>query len=191
MIWESSFWKDDLLKIAENLRKRKTQRRWSEVSRARVEQSVMTGFYSVRKLIEAKKVSDDTASRKTSITTYQAIGKPVTLTNWHRLEELYDFDRHSTEVIKLNDLANQFIHSYVFTLAFEENAGLDSIFFCSDWRRNRKLQRVAVDSLIEIFIQVGKDYPNSVHYTWEEKDLDYDVCSATRHGHNAESGGTK
>ena len=187
MIWESSFWKDELLKLAKNLRERKVQRRWVSVSYARVEQSVMIGFYSVRKLVEAKKLSDDTVARTIPILSYQSREKPVTRSNWHRLEELYDMERHSVEEMKLFDLANQFIHSYVFMLALEENSGLESVFFCSDRRRNRKLYRVTVDSLIEVFTEVGEDYPNCIHSTWREDLNDYEVHSYTKQGSDRES----
>ena len=58
MIWESAYWKEELLRQAEDLKKRSTQTKWSERSLARLEKTIMIGFYSIRKLIEAKKVSD-------------------------------------------------------------------------------------------------------------------------------------
>ncbi|HEX9938589.1 MAG TPA: hypothetical protein VGB15_15735, partial [Longimicrobium sp.] len=78
MIWESSYWKEDLLKQAEALRKRTTQRRWPEISFARLEQAVMLGFYSIRKLVEARKLSDHVASSAIPVTTYPPTGKPIT-----------------------------------------------------------------------------------------------------------------
>lgn len=188
MIWESCYWKDDLLKTVEDLRKRKLQRRWSEVSRARVEQSVMIGFYSVRKLIEAKKISDAISSRSVALCSFQPTGKHVTLRNWHRIYELYDLDRRAVEHMKVFDLANQFIHSYVFTLVFGEKGGLESILFCSDRRRSKALYMVTIDCLVEIFTQIGEDYPNSIHSVWQEGLKDYRVCSETLRGIDPVSG---
>ena len=92
MIDESCYWKNDLLKEADALRDRKKQRRWPEVSFARLEQTIMLGFYSIRKLIEASKLSDSTIYEEIPITTYPWSGKTVTRMNWHKLDQLYDLD---------------------------------------------------------------------------------------------------
>lgn len=175
MIWDSCFWKDDLIKVAESLRKRKWQRRWSEVSCARVEQSVMIAFYSARKLIEAKKICDTLAERPVLLTKFQSKGKNVTRHNWHRLEELYQFDRPTKDRMNLRDLSNQFIHSYVFSLMHSEDGGLDSILFCSDRQRNRFLYKIEVDTLVEVFKAIGEDYPNLIESVWQADSKDYDV----------------
>ena len=58
MIWESAYWKDDLLRAACILKEKRHQKLWRESSMARVEKTVMTGFHIIRKLIEARKLSD-------------------------------------------------------------------------------------------------------------------------------------
>ena len=90
MIWESYYWKQDLLRQAKNLIRRKSQHRWPEASLAKIEQMVMLGFYSVRKLIEASKISNDLIESPVSIIMYPSKNKSVTLLNWHKLDQLYD-----------------------------------------------------------------------------------------------------
>jgi len=59
MIIESRYWKKELLKIADKLSKRLIYRkRWSEAQFGTFEKEIMIGFYIVRKLIEAKKISN-------------------------------------------------------------------------------------------------------------------------------------
>ncbi len=89
MIYESSYWKDDLLRYAAALRKKTKQRHWSERSQAVVEKLVFLGFYSVRKLFEAEKLS--TSLRQLSLVTaiYPPTGKNVTRHNWHKTDELF------------------------------------------------------------------------------------------------------
>jgi hypothetical protein len=62
MIWESSFWKEELFRNASRIRKRQLLKRWTERSSAGLERDVMTGFYSIRELIEAHKISDGIGS---------------------------------------------------------------------------------------------------------------------------------
>lgn len=74
MIWESSFWKDDLVKVAGKLVKRTIQKRWPERSLASLEKDVFVSFYAIRKLIESKKISDGLLSLKIPV-----IGYPSTI----------------------------------------------------------------------------------------------------------------
>lgn len=178
MIWESHFWKDDLLKQAANLRKRKAQRRWPESSFAKLEQTVMLGFYSVRKLHEAIKLSTATMEQEISLIAYPWVGKNVTRLNWHRLHELYDLDSATTENHDVLFLCHQFVHSFVFTVAFDDNDSLDGIMFASDRQRHIALLQISIDQIISLFEQVGNDYPSSASYKLNPKTGDYDVVSA-------------
>jgi glycerol kinase len=58
MIGDSVPWKDELLKIADRLENRKTQRRWTERTGFLAERDIMVSAYAIRKLLEARKVSD-------------------------------------------------------------------------------------------------------------------------------------
>ena len=164
MIWESHYWKNDLLKQAESLRKRKQQRRWSEVSFARVEQTVMLGFYSIRKLIEAAKLSNTTVDQQLQLATYPWRGnKPVHKMNWHKIDELYDLSSSSQEDRDLLFICHQIVHSFVFILSFDdEDGGLAGLLFTSDRHRHQQLYGLGIDRVIGLFEQVGKDYPNQM-----------------------------
>lgn len=48
MIHESSYWKDDLLKLASRLERRLIQTRWDEKNFYTVEKEIFIGFYSIR-----------------------------------------------------------------------------------------------------------------------------------------------
>jgi hypothetical protein len=180
VIWESSYWKNDLGERAAWLRKRLSQKRWLEASFARLEQSVMLGFYSIRKLIEARKLSDATISHQVSLATYPWAGKPVTLLNWHKLGELYDLDACQPITRDVRFLCNQFIHSYVFLPVFDDNELLHGLFIASDHERNRTVYEIAVLQIINLFELIGNDYPNQIQFQFNQDKQDYDV-SARRH----------
>src|SRR3990167_2805901 len=67
MIQESSYWKNDLLKLACRLERRLIQERWGEKNFYTVEKEIFIGFYSVRKLIESKRVPDHISGKKYNI----------------------------------------------------------------------------------------------------------------------------
>ena len=89
MIWESCYWKEDLLKSEKwLLEKVISRRRPSEKLLVEFEKCMFITAYQVRKLIEAKKLSNSLVDSSLPITEYGNI-KKVTLMNWHRLDELY------------------------------------------------------------------------------------------------------
>jgi hypothetical protein len=175
LIWDSKYWKDDLLRWAEDLRKRSQQRRWSDKSLARLEQTIMLGFYSIRKLAEARKLSQRTIERQVSLTAYPWRGKLVTRYNWHRLSELYDFERQEDTSRDLRFICNQIVHSYVFVAEFDEAGLLQGVVFCSDRQRNQRSFCIRLIDVVELFEIVGNDYPDKATSIWSNEKKDYQV----------------
>jgi hypothetical protein len=182
MIYESHFWKDDLLKQARNLSARKVQSRWPEASFGRVEQTVMNGFYAIRKLIEAHKIADALTHRRIPVETFPWLFKPVTYRNWHHYWELYDLSVRKPETRELIFLAHLVIHSYVFLIEFDEANRFVGILVTSDRHRHKCLYSLRIDSLVEIFEAVGTDYPNEYKATFNPARSDFDVSVSTHMG---------
>jgi len=105
---------------------------------AKVEADVFLAAYTVRKLIEAKKVSDETEAQKITAQAHPLIKGPVDHWNWHKIDELFDLQR--SRVVQMNLLAfcNQVIHSYVFVPVMDED-GLEGFFVASDRERRSQL----------------------------------------------------
>lgn len=179
MIHESRFWKDDLLKSAASLERRVTQQRWYDGTFADVEKKVMLGFYAIRKLIEAHKVDDKTAKQGIVVTVYPSTGKLVTRSNWHHWWDLYDLEDPKKTKMPLIPLCHQFVHSYVFSCAFDENKAFDGVLVSSDRERNRLLFSVSVPELIRVFKAIGQNYPNSYYSKFNQAKGDYDVVIKT------------
>ncbi len=184
MIWESYYWKNDLLKQAQSLRKRKQQHRWPEASFARVNQTVMLGFYSIRKLIEAAKLSNATIDQQLQLATYPWRGnKPVHKMNWDKIDELYDLTSSSHETHDLLFICHQIVHSFVFTFSFyDKDGGLAGLLFTSDRHRHQRLYGLGIDHVIDLFEQVGKDYPNEVKGRFNPDTQDWDFDSVMNSG---------
>ncbi len=94
MIWESRYWKADLLRFADQLgRARTTASPSSSKTYVSVEKAVLMGALVVRRLVDSHKLSDATAGMLLRVNRMPPTGKRVTLFNNHRLEELFDFSR--------------------------------------------------------------------------------------------------
>ena len=90
MISDSVPWKIELLRIADRLEKRQTQKRWSEQSFFLAERDVMLAAYIIRKLIEAKKLSDDVTGREVVVIQHPLSGRVPDLMSYERVWKNYD-----------------------------------------------------------------------------------------------------
>ncbi len=86
----------------------------------------MLGFYSVRKLLEGKKLTHDLTNKHFTLPTYPWTGISVTLLNRDKVNKLYDFDRHGHREFSLWALCGIVVHSYVFVPVLDETRSLDS-----------------------------------------------------------------
>lgn len=177
MIWESAYWKEELFRQAAHLERRRTQTRWPERSFATLEKTVMIGFYSIRKLLEAKKISDSIRELQLPIMKYLPTGKRVTLMNWHRAEKLYRLNEEpQISAIALYPLSNIFIHSYTFLPVHNETGGLEGILVNSERTRGDGLFHVDVADIIGVFLRVAADDPFESRMVFDEAKGDYKVA---------------
>lgn len=173
MIWESSFWKDPLLASANWLRKVRLTNRTTEKTFVKIEKELFFGFYSIRKLLDAKKVSTSTASMTFKMIWYPNI-QHVDYLNWHNIDELYDLTKSNTEIHNLRFLCNQFIHSYVFSPA-SDNGRLEGFYISSDKERNKRLYFIEIGLVLKLFRTVGRDYPSKVIIKRDPKTDDWEI----------------
>ncbi len=175
MIWESSYWKDDLIKS------RKKLDQWARInlneqSLIAIEKTLMLGFYSIRKLIEAKKISTHIEAANIEVVEYPSV-KNVTRMNWHKIQFLYDLEKPKQTGIKLINICNWFIHSYVFLIHQNEKGGLEGVYFNSDKNRNNKLFYISLKDIRLTFNYIGTNYPYESSMTFNKETMDYDVMS--------------
>jgi hypothetical protein len=179
MIWASGYWKEDIEKIAERMRKRSVQTRWTERSFVNLEKDIFIVFYSLRKLLEASKISDSVADMKLSIFSYHSIGKGVTKINWHRVDEHFDLKKEKPEHSDLRFICNQIVHSYIFMPQMAETNTLAGILFCSDFKRNSELYRLEISEIIRCLELVAADDISSIHAVYDFKSKDYKITSSS------------
>lgn len=174
MIWESAPYKSEVGRIGEQFAKWECRKRLNSRDFVRIEMAAFTSAYLVRKLMEARKLSDRVRDSQVQVTETRNI-KPVTLLNWHRIDELYDFSTSQARKLPLRFFCNQLIHSYVFTVAIAESGGLSSLMFSSDSERNRRLYTVRVSALSRALKLVGRDRPRRGEWRFNDKTGDFEA----------------
>ena len=158
MIWDSRPWKQDLARRAESIERRRTQRKWFETSFAALERDVFLAAYSVRKLLDAFKVSYEIESSTVNVSRHAALGRAVDYMNWDKLPELYDLSQESSEQVDTRGACNLLIHSFVFVpYLTEKGSGLAGFYVASDRDRDRWLTRIDVDELLAMLHRVADD----------------------------------
>ena len=135
----------------------------------------MVGFFYVRKLIDSRKLSRDFADRQVKVVTYPSKGTHIHLLNRRKeVQELFDLEVSTQGSIKVEQLANQLIHSYVFYLLFDEPGALIAIVVASDNTRNKELFQVPLKEIIKIF-ELAAEGENSIIMNYDEMRQDYVV----------------
>lgn len=157
MILESYPWKQSIARTARYFSKLRSAPKLTERQRVAVEKRTFLTFYAIRKLIEAKKLSDQITSQRTAVTIYPPTGRPVTHRNWHRSDEHFHLDQPQTESWDLLRLCHQFVHSYVFHIMEDESGALLALMVASDHQRTKGLLRLDIAAVVPLFDSVACD----------------------------------
>lgn len=202
MILESFYWRKELIKTSKKLPEfLKVKKKWSPTKYAKFEKEIMFGFYIIRKLIEANKLTNKLVSTKIEIKRYSNTGTKINIRNNHRFMEYYDFESFVKSKFDLKFLNNQFIHSYIFspviniiddkslelleqeTLTDEkyskiyEDAEKEvvAILFNSDKNKNQSLFEIDIKQVIDLFNEVGNCNVTSINMTYNSEKNDWDI----------------
>lgn len=178
MIWSSSYWKEELLRLTDTLEQRRRQRRFSERSLAKLEKEIFFAFYAIRKLIEGKKLTQKILHSSIPVEAYPSTGKGVTFLNFQsvgfEIEKYFRVTKKTREKVSLSFLCNQVIHSYIY---FNEFYGdrLTRICISSDRMRNQKLYSVKIAVIESILKRIALDNVHKIEATYDPKIGDYVV----------------
>lgn len=179
MISDSIPWKDELLKIADSLEQRTTQQRWLERTSFLVERDVMVAAYAIRRLLEARKISDELAMIPVTVMRHSLIGKPADVMTRNEFDEHYDMHQPEPVQLTITEFCNQVIHSWVWMLSATEHRPhrFDGIFVSSDWAKKRHIYIFDVETLVRVFRGVGSDDVVSIRYRQDEQGWHFDKVS--------------
>jgi hypothetical protein len=157
MIFESNYWKKDLLRSAKKITQfRCTKEMISEMTLFKIEKILFVGFYIIRKLIESNKLTFKTRDSLVHFKIFKNI-KKVDQLNWHNIEKLYNLHSWKRASLPIKMICNQFIHSYVFVPCINQSGSLIGLFVCSDYKRSKQLFYITSKNIIKLFKTVGED----------------------------------
>jgi len=164
VIWESHPWHGELCRVAEQFEHWSRSVDWDDEVAFKFERDVMVSAYALRKLLEARKLTDTTVSTRLRVEAFPLLDHIPDLMNWHRLEGFYDFRHVQSEDLTLVRLCNQLIHSFIFmpeTTAADDDRGESNCLagFCvaSDRVRASKLYRIQIGPIIRLLRSVGEE----------------------------------
>ncbi|WP_041784155.1 hypothetical protein [Micromonospora sp. L5] len=157
MIGDSIPWREELVKVADRLERRRRQRRWHERTYFLIERDIMISAYAVRKLSEAGRLSRILRGTPIKVTRYELVGQVCD--QWHtEFWESFDMESPTTVNLSIADLCNQIIHSFVWRISVTEVGSLfDGIYVSSDRQRRKFLYFVSAEVLIHLFREVGEE----------------------------------
>lgn len=168
-MYESCYYKDDLLRYAEDFAKRSKRQSWREDSICKAEKRFFVGMLYVRKLLESVKITDQ--CRKSSVAIKRGTIRPD--------QEISDFCRHkvmdyldSAEwqecKVSVDQVCDKVIHSWVNYPYLNEKHGLGGFILTTDRHRNKELWDIPAQSIIEVYTRFGGDYPVEIHMGRDE-----------------------
>ena len=165
MIWESHYWKEPLLKMADRIERYSKKTALTEKQGAQYERDIFIGYYTVRKLFEAAgKISDDTRSATMSLCWFpKKAGAPIV--DWYNRNEfwdLYNLDERHHERREALFVAHRVVHSFVMIGSASSGDEPSGDFFTSDRDKEKGLYFVASAETVALFRLVGSDYPDFV-----------------------------
>ena len=137
------------------------------------EKEIFLSLYIIRKLIESENISTNNKNLKVSCFITPSNGKNVHRFNTSSVDRLYNFPKTKKANIRLNDLCNQIIHSYIFDPTFDLDQKLVGFWVSSQYKRHTALYSFILEDIIDVLELIGKDYPNYMNTSYDLKKRDY------------------
>jgi hypothetical protein len=175
MIHESYYWKKEVYSNFTTISKFRQRIRITEKSFVKLELSLLTGFYIIRKLDEAQKIPPDFFKRKETLECFNNTGEIVDHMNWHKIDEIYDFTARRNLDKDWRFIINQIIHSFTLVYIFDDDNRLDGIFINSDKTKKDTLFYVPIKLILSILLTVSEG--SIVH-----SNSDRDIIGHTKEG---------
>lgn len=176
MIWDSYYWKIELRETTDYIISLS-----KEVDAPRdkndylMERSLMVGFYNIRKLVEAMKVTSRCARTKVQIVAHHSrFGNDyiVNHMNWQMINDFYELENRVETSVKLITICNILIHSFIFYPVYNESRHTIAILFTSDRTEYKNLYNITIRQVSGLFRRVANDYPSNAYMVKSEQVTD-------------------
>lgn len=174
MVWESWYWKQRLKQLADEIELISNESDASTLDISNLEISIFSGFFLVRKLIEAQtKLSLPTENQNVRCRSSSKIPKTprvdiMTRFDW---DELYDLKAFRDENLPLQKLCNIFMHSIFLWMVCDEQAAefergaITGVHVTSDYEKEKSVYWVEISEILRLFRSVVDDEQDVVSFT--------------------------
>lgn len=181
MSFESFYWKKNLKRDVSYIAK-KLDANIDEIGNnnqleqifSTIEVKLFIIAYSLRKLIDTKKISDKLSSIQIEILAYPKNSKKITLMDNYCFDEYYDFSKKQEMSLPIREICNQIIHSYIFQLVSNRNK-IFYMFFNSDHEKDKYLLKLKIKDFLKVVTKFADNYPLRISMTYCEKLKDYKI----------------
>jgi hypothetical protein len=150
-------WKQVLVRQADALVNLREPHRWSTASAVKLEETVVVGFYAVRRLVNAFLLGPAIVHRPIRMTAFPARPRDSLLLGRDKIEDLYDLKTARQVSHDLLFLCHQVIQNCIFEPGFDADRNLDGLFVTSDHQRKVALYGVKCATLEVLFREIGSD----------------------------------
>jgi hypothetical protein len=175
MIWESAYWKNDLIRLNKKITSRLKQVKWTDASNANCEKELMIAGFISRKLFDSKKISAELENYELQIVKFKSNGKRIHLLERLSPELYFDLDNPIKATIKFRTLCNQVIHSYIFILLRNEDRNFTHFWVASDFDKFKFMYQIDVKSYSSVLLEIGMYWPKHESYEFDSIKNDYIV----------------
>lgn len=171
MIYESYYFKEELLRLRRYIKRFRYD--YEKDNTYLIDKYIFYSAFIIRKLIESDKLTNECENLILNIKNHPNI-KKLTKLNYVSAIEDYELDNFKESTIKIGDLCNQIIHSYVFfTFSDYEKNNCISFLVSSDYDRNKHIHYVDINVWLDTLKTIGNDYITEQGFKYNEKKEDY------------------
>lgn len=158
MISKSHYWKKDLLLKKSKLGKSLSKKKWTDDAKAKIEQIIQIGFFSIQKILDSKLVTNQRLKSRVLLREFEPKTKAENRILFLEFEKLYNLTHYKEKEHDILFLCHQFTSSLVFKLEFNKSDNLlKGVFVTSDHQKNKALYWINMGVIIELFEAIGND----------------------------------
>lgn len=126
----------------------------------KVKKFFFTSFFIIRKLLEAKKLSNSICKFNLHCFAYPKIPRPPILLDYYGhacdIYRNYDINNPKNVTLSIKDLCNIFVHSYIFSPCIEESS-FNYILINSTKTKNKYCYLINIDILFRLIQSITND----------------------------------
>jgi hypothetical protein len=172
---ESRYWKELLSATAKELAWKKNPKRLTFRRCEIIERDVILGFFIIRRLIELSRASKRTIDFRFDVFSCPFNGRQMSPIDRIGIEKSYDIENEQPLTKKMAYIANQFIHSTLFLITYDNTRNWDSFFVVSDFDKSNCVWRVPAKQVECGFRVASNDYLENFTYKFDTKTNSYKI----------------